>query len=332
MSGGSAGGHLSLLVGFADEQTQLEGNCGHAEHSSRVQAVACFYPPTDFLNYGAEGKDVVSAGLTKLSGLKAPFDFAEIDPKTRAFAAITDPDKIREKLKEVSPITHVSPDDPPVLIMHGDKDTLVPIQQARTFLEKFGLKDLNELPPIEEFAPDTETERAIRDRLSTGESHGISKDFLTDQAKPAESSAEQLAENSAIDLKIRVHQRLVREMSMQDIAVTNKLPTGKELAFFKKLLEQNDLTVKDLELIEINEAFAAVGLASERELGIDGENVNVNGGAIALGHPVGSSGCRIVVTLTHEMQRRHAHYGLATLCAAGGQGAALVVESVNGQA
>jgi acetyl-CoA C-acetyltransferase len=63
----------------------------------------------------------------------------------------------------------------------------------------------------------------------------------------------------------------------------------------------------------------------------DWSKVNVNGGAIALGHPVGSSGVRIVVTLIHEMQRRHAHYGLATLCAAGGQGAALVVEDANGQ-
>jgi acetyl-CoA C-acetyltransferase len=83
-------------------------------------------------------------------------------------------------------------------------------------------------------------------------------------------------------------------------------------------------------LIEINEAFAAQVIACGRKLEWDWAKVNVNGGAIALGHPVGSSGCRIVVTLTHEMKRRNAHYGLATLCAAGGQGAALVIERVNG--
>jgi len=98
-----------------------------------------------------------------------------------------------------------------------------------------------------------------------------------------------------------------------------------------KALEKAGLKLADIDLIEINEAFAAQVLACGRLLQWDWNKVNVNGGAIALGHPVGSSGCRIVVTLVHEMKRRHAHYGLATLCAAGGQGAALVVEGVNGQ-
>jgi acetyl-CoA C-acetyltransferase len=99
-----------------------------------------------------------------------------------------------------------------------------------------------------------------------------------------------------------------------------------------KALAKAGKQLSDIDLIEINEAFAAQVLACGLKLQWDWNKVNVNGGAIALGHPVGSSGCRIVVTLVHEMQRRQAHYGLATLCAAGGQGAALVVESVNGQA
>ncbi len=98
-----------------------------------------------------------------------------------------------------------------------------------------------------------------------------------------------------------------------------------------KALAKAGKQLSDMDLIEINEAFAAQVLACGRKLQWDWNKVNVNGGAIALGHPVGSSGCRIVVTLLHEMKRRNAHYGLATLCAAGGQGAALVVESVNGQ-
>ena len=106
-----------------------------------------------------------------------------------------------------------------------------------------------------------------------------------------------------------------------------------------KALKKAGLTLKDMDLIEINEAFAAQVLSVGRTLKDEGwewSKVNVNGGAIALGHPVGSSGCRIVVTLLHEMKRRAkdgkpARYGLATLCAAGGQGSAIILERVNGQ-
>jgi acetyl-CoA C-acetyltransferase len=98
-----------------------------------------------------------------------------------------------------------------------------------------------------------------------------------------------------------------------------------------KALAKAGLTLKDMDLIEINEAFAGQVLAVGRALadqGWDWSKVNVNGGAIALGHPVGSSGCRIVVTMLHEMKRRGAHYGLATLCASGGQARALVIEKM----
>ncbi|MDR3242751.1 MAG: acetyl-CoA C-acetyltransferase [Clostridiales Family XIII bacterium] len=94
----------------------------------------------------------------------------------------------------------------------------------------------------------------------------------------------------------------------------------------KKALEKAGLTVKDLDLIEANEAFAAQSVAVGKELGFDAEKLNVNGGAIALGHPIGASGARILVTLIYEMRRRKAKYGLATLCIGGGQGAALIVE------
>ena len=95
-----------------------------------------------------------------------------------------------------------------------------------------------------------------------------------------------------------------------------------------KALAKAGLQLADMDLIEINEAFAAQVIGCGRKLEWDWNKVNVNGGAIALGHPVGSSGVRIVVTLAHEMKRRKAHYGLATLCAAGGQGAALVIEGL----
>ena len=94
----------------------------------------------------------------------------------------------------------------------------------------------------------------------------------------------------------------------------------------KKALEGAGLTVKDMDLIEANEAFAAQSLAVAKDLNFDMNKVNVNGGAIALGHPVGASGARILVTLLHEMQKRDAKKGLATLCIGGGMGTALVVE------
>ncbi|MDV4151589.1 acetyl-CoA C-acetyltransferase [Clostridium sp. AL.422] len=94
----------------------------------------------------------------------------------------------------------------------------------------------------------------------------------------------------------------------------------------KKALEVANLKVEDLDLIESNEAFAAQSLAVAKDLNFDMSKVNVNGGAIALGHPVGASGARILVTLLHEMQKRDAKKGLATLCIGGGMGTALIVE------
>ena len=93
-------------------------------------------------------------------------------------------------------------------------------------------------------------------------------------------------------------------------------------------LSRAGLSVSDLDLVELNEAFAAQSLPCMRELGLDAEKVNVNGGAIAIGHPLGASGARLVATLAHEMRRRGARYGLATMCIGVGQGIATVWESV----
>jgi len=95
-----------------------------------------------------------------------------------------------------------------------------------------------------------------------------------------------------------------------------------------KLLEKLDMTVADFDLVEINEAFAAQTVADGRELGFDWDKVNVNGGAIALGHPIGASGARIVATLLHELRRRQGRYGLATLCLGGGGSVAAAFERV----
>jgi acetyl-CoA acetyltransferase family protein len=93
-------------------------------------------------------------------------------------------------------------------------------------------------------------------------------------------------------------------------------------------LEKAGLNLEDMDLIEVNEAFAAQYLAVETELGLDREKVNVNGGAIALGHPLGATGTRLVITLLYELRRRKEKYGLATACIGGGQGIAVIVESL----
>ena len=94
----------------------------------------------------------------------------------------------------------------------------------------------------------------------------------------------------------------------------------------KKLMKQTGYDLKDIELFEINEAFAAPSIAVERELGLNPEIVNVNGGGIALGHPIGNTGCRIVVSLIHEMEKRGLRLGLAALCGGSGHGQAILIE------
>jgi acetyl-CoA acetyltransferase family protein len=96
----------------------------------------------------------------------------------------------------------------------------------------------------------------------------------------------------------------------------------------QKALAAAGLSLDNIDLVEVNEAFAGQYLAVERELGLDRERTNVNGGAIALGHPLGASGTRLVLTVLMELRRRNKRYGLATACIGGGQGIAIIVEAI----
>lgn len=96
----------------------------------------------------------------------------------------------------------------------------------------------------------------------------------------------------------------------------------------RKALKRANLTIADMDLVEVNEAFAAQYIAVEKELGLDRDKTNVNGGAIALGHPVGASGTRIILSAAYELQRRNGRYAVASLCIGGGQGIALIIERV----
>jgi acetyl-CoA acetyltransferase family protein len=134
-------------------------------------------------------------------------------------------------------------------------------------------------------------------------------------------------------------------MSLQEAANRNLKPFGRLIEWgiagvdprimgsgpvpaTKLALKRAGLTLKDIDLIEVNEAFAGQYLAVEQELGIDRDKANVNGGAIALGHPLGATGTRLVITLLYELRRRKKQYGLATACIGGGQGIAVIVESL----
>ena len=132
-----------------------------------------------------------------------------------------------------------------------------------------------------------------------------------------------MSAEKATALGLPVMARIVAAASVGvDPAIMGIGPVGATRAALAKA----GWSLEQLDLIEANEAFAAQALAVERELGWDSDRLNVNGGAIALGHPIGASGCRVLVSLLHEMQRREARKGLATLCVGGGQGVAMLVE------
>ena len=145
---------------------------------------------------------------------------------------------------------------------------------------------------------------------SAGINDGASAVVVTSESRAKQMGLEPMA-------VIRSYASAALEPRMMGVA-----PTGA----VKRALDRAGKTLNDMGLVEINEAFAAQVLSVGKEIDLDWERTNVNGGAIALGHPIGASGARILTTLLHEMNRRHVQYGLATLCIGGGQGIAMVVE------
>ena len=121
---------------------------------------------------------------------------------------------------------------------------------------------------------------------------------------------------------------LARIVAITSVGVDPRIMGIGPVPALRKLEKKHKLRLADFDLIELNEAFAAQVLACDRELHFDREKLNVNGGAIALGHPIGCTGTRITVTLLHEMIRRKVKRGVATLCVSGGMGMALALENV----
>ena len=131
---------------------------------------------------------------------------------------------------------------------------------------------------------------------------------------------------SAAEAKRRGLTPMARIVSWATAGVDPAIMGTGQIPATRKALEKAGWSVRDLELVEANEAFAAQALAVNKDLGWDPTIVNVNGGAVALGHPIGASGARVLTTLLHEMARRNARKGLATLCIGGGMGIAMAVE------
>jgi acetyl-CoA C-acetyltransferase len=134
-----------------------------------------------------------------------------------------------------------------------------------------------------------------------------------------------MAEEKAKELGVPI---LARVVSVATTGVDPALMGIGPISATQKALKKAGLTIEDIDLFEINEAFASQCLACQKELGIPDEKLNVNGGGISLGHPVGATGSRIVISLMYEMRRRKNRYGVATLCAGGGMGTAVVIEAV----
>jgi acetyl-CoA C-acetyltransferase len=121
---------------------------------------------------------------------------------------------------------------------------------------------------------------------------------------------------------------LARILSYASTGVDPKIMGIGPVPAVRKALERADLRIEDVDLFELNEAFAAQSIAVVRELGLDSSKVNVNGGAIALGHPIGASGARVLTTLIYALRARKLRYGIASLCIGGGMGIAMVVEAL----
>jgi acetyl-CoA C-acetyltransferase len=168
------------------------------------------------------------------------------------------------------------------------------------------LQDLAKLPPV--FSKDGS--------VTAGNSSGI-----TDGAAAVVVLSEEGLKRFGTTAQARIVDYEIRGVA-PDVMGIGPVPA------VRALLERQGLTLSEIDLIELNEAFAAQVIACDRELGFDGDRLNVNGGAIALGHPIGCTGVRITTTLLYEMQKRRARRGLATLCVSGGMGFALLLERV----
>ena len=172
--------------------------------------------------------------------------------------------------------------------------------------------------------PDTTMEKLAKLRPSFKEEGKVTAGNASGM-NAAASGVLLMEEEKARELGVPV---LARIVSTATTGVEPELMGIGPISATRKALEKAGLSIEDIDLFEINEAFAAQTLACQKELGIPDDKLNVNGGGISLGHPVGATGSRIVISLMYEMKRRNSRYGVATLCAGGGMGTAVIIENL----
>jgi acetyl-CoA C-acetyltransferase len=179
------------------------------------------------------------------------------------------------------------------------------------------------LPVVEDEEPNRVDLRKMRDLKPAFQEHGIltvgNSPSCNDGAAALVVMAEEEARRRGLTPKAHI-------VGYAGAAVAPEWFTIAPIEAIKRVLKHTGFTIKDIDLFEINEAFSAVSLAINRELGVDAEQVNVNGGAVALGHPIGATGARILTTLLHAMEARGAKRGLASLCIGGGEALAMIVQ------
>ena len=203
------------------------------------------------------------------------------------------------------------------------KDDIAPIEVERIFL------DAQEKRQVEKYTVDTDE----GPRASTLEALGALNPVFANGGSVTAGNSSQTSDGAAFVLVMS--ESMVKELNLEPIArLASYAVVGVEprimgigpVDAIPKAIKMAGLSLNDINLFELNEAFASQSLAVIRETGINPDLVNVNGGAIAIGHPIGASGCRILVSLIHEMIRRDAKKGLASLCIGGGMGVALAIE------
>lgn len=310
---------ISVLVAGLPETvggTTVNRQCGSGLQACNIAAMAVATGQSDFvIGGGVESMTRVPMGSD--AGVFNEKLTARYDLVPQGISAELIADKwglTREEMDEFSLMSHrkaitaidagrFKDEIVPVPIKDdSDKEILFSVDEhprRDTSLEK-----LARLPPA--FKPDGK----ITAGNSSGINDGAAALLFTTKEKARELGLEPMA--------------TVRAMAVAGvdpvIMLTGPIPAT------RKVLKTMDLTIDDIDLVELNEAFASVAIACSRELGIDPEKLNPNGGAIALGHPLGCSGARLLTTLLYEMERRDARYGLVTLCIGFGQGIATIVE------
>ena len=192
------------------------------------------------------------------------------------------------------------------LEIKGPKDTTSLFARDEHYRAGTTIESLKKLPPV--FSKDG--------TVTAGNSSGI-----TDGAASVIVMSERALKESGVDAEARIVDYEITGVAPEIMGI-GPVPA------VRALLDRQRLSLDQIDLIELNEAFAAQVIACERDLGFDAERLNVNGGAIALGHPIGCTGVRITATLLHEIKKRKAQRGLATLCVSGGMGLALLIERV----